>query len=345
MTDLPFISIIIPTLNSARTLNRCLKEICIQDYPKESVEILICDGGSCDGTRAIAQHYEVGQFLENPLKTGEAGKALGLRNAKGDLVAFIDSDNFVIGSDWLRRMVAPFQEDPEVVMSEPLYFQWDPLAPPITRYCALMGMNDPLCYYTGNFDRWNLVVQNWTGMDISIHDQGDWFWFELGSKDLFPTVGANGTIYRRQFLEELPPSDYFFDVDIPHQLASKSPCRFAKVRCSILHWYCLTLRDFVRKQKRRICDYLSMRHIRLHGWHCRNYSHSGVVYFMAATLLCIPCIITSIRGFLKKSDPAWFLHWFLSALTLAIYGTQFLRFLWTPLAVSRTNWKNQGFMR
>ena len=339
MTDLPFISIIIPTLNSARTLNRCLKEIWIQDYPKESVEVLICDGGSCDGTRAIAQGYQAGQILENPLKTGEAGKALGLRNAKGDLVAFIDSDNFVIGSDWLRRMVAPFQEDPEVVMSEPLYFHWDPLAPPITRYCALMGMNDPLCYYTGNFDRWNVAAEKWTGIPISTHDEGDWVWFELGAEDRMPTLGANGTIYRRKVLIELPLSNYLFDVDVPHLLVNQKPQRFAKVRCAILHWYCPTFPDFVRKQKRRICDYLSTKQSRLRTGHQKSYSRSGTIRFILATLLIFPCAKTSLQGFFKKRDVSWFLHWPLCLSTLVIYAISWVHSFWVPVTVSRTDWQ------
>ncbi len=47
------ISIIIPTLNSARTLKDCLDSIAIQDYPKDKIEIIIADGGSTDDTMAI----------------------------------------------------------------------------------------------------------------------------------------------------------------------------------------------------------------------------------------------------------------------------------------------------
>ncbi len=335
----PSLSIIIPTLNSAGTLERCLKTIQEQDYPPKSVEILICDGGSTDSTLQIAHRYHVHRILENPLKTGEAGKSVGLKHAQGNLIAFIDSDNFLVGHDWLRRMIAPFQNDPQIVMTEPLFFQWDPTAPPITRYCALMGMNDPLCYYTGNFDRWNMAIQSWTALDIPIHTEGDWFWFELSQNSAIPTLGANGTMYRREILGKLPPSDYFFDVDIPHQLLSQPQQRFVKVKTSILHWYCPTMRDFVRKQRRRVRDYLHHRQEESRIGHPQSYSYHGIFSFILSVLFGFPCLGVSIRGYYHKPDLAWFLHWPLSAITLWIYGTASLRSWWKPTSLDRTHWQ------
>ncbi|HCX25344.1 MAG: Glycosyltransferase AglE [Candidatus Collierbacteria bacterium GW2011_GWB1_45_35] len=44
--QLPHISIVIPTLNSASVLEKCLRSISIQKYPKSKVEIIIADGAS-----------------------------------------------------------------------------------------------------------------------------------------------------------------------------------------------------------------------------------------------------------------------------------------------------------
>jgi glycosyltransferase involved in cell wall biosynthesis len=339
MSELPSVSVVIPTLNSEATLERCLDAIRAQDYPHERMEIIICDGMSADGTRRIAKARSVDRILENPLKTGEAGKAVGWKAARNELVAFIDSDNFLIGTDWLRRMAAPFLKDPELVLTEPVHFHWDPASPAITRYCALMGLNDPLCYYTGNFDRWNAVTRSWTGLEIPIHDEGDWFWFERTAEDPLPTIGANGTVYRRSVLEGLPSSDYFFDVDVPHRLLALAPRRFAKVRTGILHWYCPALRDFTRKQKRRIGDYW-------HHWqqqdrtgHSHSYRRGGIGLFILATLLIVPCLITSFAGYRRKPDSAWFLHWPLSALTLWIYASMTIRFGFRSTPPDRTQWQ------
>ncbi|MBI4743984.1 MAG: glycosyltransferase [Actinobacteria bacterium] len=56
---LPTINIIIPTLNSAKTLGDCLKSIAVQDYPKDKIEVIVADAGSTDGTLDIVNKFSV----------------------------------------------------------------------------------------------------------------------------------------------------------------------------------------------------------------------------------------------------------------------------------------------
>ncbi|MDO8727297.1 MAG: glycosyltransferase, partial [Candidatus Methanoperedens sp.] len=87
----PSISIIIPTYNSDKTLSSCLDSIKTQDY-RGDIEIIIADGCSTDNTLEIAQKY-TDKIYPNPLKTGESGKAAGVKHAKNEIIALIDSDN------------------------------------------------------------------------------------------------------------------------------------------------------------------------------------------------------------------------------------------------------------
>lgn len=66
----------------------------------------------------IARRFKVDKILQNPLMTGEAGKAVGVEAASNEIIAPTDGDNVLDGKDWLRRMVEPFA-DPEFVGSEP----------------------------------------------------------------------------------------------------------------------------------------------------------------------------------------------------------------------------------
>ncbi|MEM7397047.1 MAG: glycosyltransferase, partial [Verrucomicrobiota bacterium] len=53
--SVPFVSFVIPVLNAEKILARCLASIREQTYPAEAVEILVADGGSTDGSRAVAE--------------------------------------------------------------------------------------------------------------------------------------------------------------------------------------------------------------------------------------------------------------------------------------------------
>jgi glycosyltransferase involved in cell wall biosynthesis len=99
--DLPKVSFIIPTLNSAGVLPGCLAAIRRQDYPKELIEIVIPDGGSTDATREIAKSFGA-IVIENPDRVAESGKRTALERIKGEIVVFVDSDNELTHADFVR---------------------------------------------------------------------------------------------------------------------------------------------------------------------------------------------------------------------------------------------------
>ena len=101
------LSIVIPVLNSEKTLGACLNAITAQTLPREDYEIVIADAGSIDRTLEIARAAGVDVICENPLKTGEAGKTAGIAAAHGDIIALVDSDNILPDPHWLERMLTP----------------------------------------------------------------------------------------------------------------------------------------------------------------------------------------------------------------------------------------------
>lgn len=68
-------------------------------------------------------------------------------------------------------MVEPF-EDPEITGFEPLYYTYRKEDGFITRYCALLGMNDPLCLFLGNYDRYSALTGKRTEMPHKEEDKG-----------------------------------------------------------------------------------------------------------------------------------------------------------------------------
>lgn len=91
------ISVIIPTYNGEKTIERAINSIINQegDY---NIEVLICDDCSEDKTVKIAQ--ELGAIvLKNKIHTGgpNTGRNLGIKKARGKYVAFLDQDD-----EWLK---------------------------------------------------------------------------------------------------------------------------------------------------------------------------------------------------------------------------------------------------
>ncbi|MCJ7793093.1 MAG: glycosyltransferase [Candidatus Marinimicrobia bacterium] len=334
--QLPSISILIPTLNAARVLGGCLKSINQQDYPKEKIEIIIADGGSTDQTLAMAKKSGA-KIEQNPLQTGEAGKAVALKKAKNELVALIDSDNFLPDKNWLRKMVAPLA-DPAILGTEPWEFTYRKKDSLVNRYCALLGANDPYCYFVGNYDKKSVLSGKWTGLKIKQEDKGDYLKVKI-SRGILPTIGANGTIWRTVVLKEtVDKSDYLFDTDIPYLLAKKKSFQFAKVKIGIVHLYCQTIKDFYRKQKRRVRDFYI-----LEGQKERKETYQRQTLkqlsFVFSVVLILPLFYQTLKGYWKKPDRAWAFHPLACIITLWLYGSETILTKFKKTPINRENWK------
>lgn len=335
-TLLPKISVIIPTYNSSRVIDRCLESIAAQDYPSERIEIIIADAGSSDGTREIAKNY-TRNVLPNPLRTAEAGKAVGFKSAGGDILAFIDSDNVLPGRDWMRRMVEPFM-DPGIIATEPLEFTHRSEDGFITRYCALLGMNDPLCLFLGNYDRYCYITDRWTGLRVEAEDKGRYLKVRLGNLPL-PTVGANGFLIRRRELERCKIGDYLFDIDILYELmAISSPLFVAKVKTGIVHIFSGSVYTFIKKQRRRVRDffYFSSSNMRKYPWGSMN--RFGIVKFLVYCGLVLPLFWQCFRGWRRKPETAWLFHPVACWITLWVYGIGVIQGLFIKKMYSREDW-------
>lgn len=330
------VSVIVPTSNSARVLERCLESIARQDYPGELVEIIIADNGSTDGTVEIAQRYTQ-RICPNPLRTGEAGKAAALKHASNELVALIDSDNILPSPDWLLRMTEPFADE-EIVGSEPLEYTWRPSDGYITRYSALMGMNDPLCFFLGNYDRYNAISGKWTETPVDVEDQGRYLKVTLLDERKLPTIGANGFMVRRSALMQCSVGDYLFDIDVVHELVRRGNNKVAKVKVGIVHLFSGDVATFARKQERRIQDFLYYDRIKLRRYPWNSASKLRLAKFVLYCLLGFPLLLQSLRGFLRRPDSAWFFHPVACWITLYVYGWGRLKGLFRTGIRNREGW-------
>lgn len=328
------VSFIIPTLNAAVYLEDCLHAIRAQGYPQELIEIVVSDGGSTDETIAVAVRHGA-RVVDNPERTAEAGKARGLAEAQGEILAFVDSDNEIIGSDWLSRMMRPF-EDPAIVSSETLrwaYVRRDGL---VNRYCALTGINDPTSLFVGNYGRWSWLTGRWTDYPVRIEAQDDWLKVELDPSRV-PTMGANGYLVRADAIRRIPGiTSYVFDIDVVQQLAEMGYRTVARVDTEIRHKFARNTRDYVRKTRRRAQDYL---HHRGQGERVYGWPVGGLIRFAAGTILVLPVLAQAVQGFRRRPDSAWLYHPVACWLTLLVYVESVIRAKLRPGGFDRSDWR------
>jgi glycosyltransferase involved in cell wall biosynthesis len=336
-SSFPSVTAVIPTLNAERHLYACLASLRAQIYPGE-LELLIVDAGSTDGTLEIATSYGIDRILANPLRSGEAGKAVGVKAARGELILLIDSDNTLVGSDWLSRMVRPFVEDPEVMGCEPARFAYVQGDHFINRWHALLGAADPLTLYVGNYARDSIVTGTWTGYPHKAAVRDGWERIELDPQWV-PVLGANGFMIRRAAYELLPVGDYLFDLDHVHDLVASGRHVFARADVSVHHAFCDGVGKFHKKTRRRIDDYFFFNAAGRRSYPWKSGRNNGAIRFALATVLTIPTVVTAIRGQRRRPDvAAWAWHPLACWITLATYVSGVLRGRLRPRMLSREGW-------
>lgn len=107
----PSVSVIVPVKNSALTLRDLLDSLMRLDYDRESIEVIVVDGNSSDGTRKIASEYPV-LLVDEEGKGLNAARNTGIKWANGQILAYTDGD-CVVPPGWAKSIVKNFR-DPSV---------------------------------------------------------------------------------------------------------------------------------------------------------------------------------------------------------------------------------------
>jgi glycosyltransferase involved in cell wall biosynthesis len=143
MKDAPLVTIIVPTYNSAKTLERCLVSVRQQTYP--NIEVVLVDGGSTDDTVSIAARLNAQVHICSGMGMTEATNH-GIRHSRGRYLYRIDSD-VVLDSTLVEECVATCTKKG----ADALCIVWTP--DPTISFWAKVRKLENDCYANNPFPR------------------------------------------------------------------------------------------------------------------------------------------------------------------------------------------------
>jgi glycosyltransferase involved in cell wall biosynthesis len=204
MAQRPLVTVVTPCYNSARFIEETIQSVLAQTYPH--IEYIIMDGGSTDGTVAIAQRYADRLTLISERDRGQTHAInKGWQRAQGQILAWLNADDLYY-PDTVANAVSALEAHPEVgwvygsgVMldanGQPMPFR-HPVQP--WNYTGLVRDNCYIIQPTVFLRR--EVYEDAGPLDESLHYTMDYeYWLRIGQKHagLFvPEVRAAVKIFR-----------------------------------------------------------------------------------------------------------------------------------------------------
>jgi cellulose synthase/poly-beta-1,6-N-acetylglucosamine synthase-like glycosyltransferase len=98
----PAVSIVICAYNAAETLDECLRNVALLDYPR--LEVIVVDDGSVDETAEIAERQPGVRLIRLQHAGLSEARNVGFREASGEFVAYLDADAYP-AAEWVHYLV------------------------------------------------------------------------------------------------------------------------------------------------------------------------------------------------------------------------------------------------
>lgn len=171
------IDVVVPTLNSERTLDRCLSSVRRQTT-KARLNLIVVDGGSSDKSQEIAVHHGATLYV-NPGQygTGLTGaRYFGEIHGNSPFVWNIDSDNILVEDNVASALLRPLLANPSAMVSIPM----TALDPSASGFSNWISLNE---------------IEKVNGMKCKSENCGSWIFIQ----DMFYGL-TNAALIRRSAL-------------------------------------------------------------------------------------------------------------------------------------------------
>ncbi len=110
----PKVSFILLTLNDRKGIERCIKSLWRQDYPKKLIDLVAVDNGSKDESAETAKKNGARVFVY-PKGTPYSNWTKGMKQIKGDYFFYLEQDIVLRNKNFIKDMIKPLLEDDKLV--------------------------------------------------------------------------------------------------------------------------------------------------------------------------------------------------------------------------------------
>lgn len=305
----PFVSFIIPAFNAEKQLEKCLRSIIKQNYSHKTFEILVIDGGSTDKTREIAGDFKA-KIFDNPFKDPESGKSIGIEHSKGEIIVLLDSDNEIIKTDWLKKMVRPLILDPNLFGVESFYFP--------KRGESIFNTYSMLAHVADPFSR--CIAGGLKEKKCSGYIE-----YEIAPGSAYP-LGANGFLWNKKIIKEVGVyRPKFEESNFSYYITMKGYRKFARVLgYGIYHNHVSSLSDFIGKRLKIGNKFLKRTEEKKRTW-LEGVSKKRFIFSVLYCSTFIGPLIEGVLNYQRTRQKAWFLHPLLSFISVITYTAVLFR--------------------
>lgn len=282
------LSLVIPAKDkNDPKLKELLASIDRQDFFKDQLEIIIVTEG-----------------------TSESAKAIGIRQAKGEYICILASDNEIVYESYFHEAITLLEEDATFVGAYPFFYYYNKDDNCLNRYFALFGGNDPLPLYLKKNDRLPYYE-----MPQDMYRDRDYvrFWKSI------PTLGDNGFVVRRRAIANTDLDNYYH-IDNCEDMRIQGEDHYIRFDNAIWH---KTGGNWLKVLAKRYKYALDLGFNSNRRWRMVTMQDiPRLLWFIICSLTIIQPLYLSCRGFFttKIKDIAWFLHPLWCLLTLITYG-------------------------
>lgn len=290
----PKVSFILLTINDVKGVEKCLKSVNLQDYPKMKIDTVVVDNGSTDGSAEMAKKLGARVFI-HPEGDLYSNWIRGMRRIKGDYFFYLEQDIVLRDKNFIKNMIYPHLIDKRLIATCTKEYPKADMHWAARFLSYHVSQCDPLLdFLTPKLE--NTFVE--THKDYTVCK------YELGK---IPPIAR--MFYRVKYLKQTPSwkAENYFDHDFITQCVKAGFKYWGFVpKAGYYHYHVRDFGHLLRKRVRNLgMHYFPYNHETEYPWLHTN-SKKEVVKIFGFVIYANTLILPLVRGFLrflKYKDP------------------------------------------